>query len=828
MTFFTTILSIDIQRMELADLLSSGSMSRKPPLSPAIAKSPLAPLSAESSKPSPAWTYVKEILQARAARTATFATLLIINTLLYSTYGPDHYLPAFCSETALARDRPLLGPSLAAEFATSLNRGRRGDSLTSGEGIRTNAAADFWQMINPGNTSSVHVYIEPVTVIKFYEDELAAPESAADTIVDTPTYVKIALILAPIATVTLVLYGILLYLLKDAKLLEKEREDNIKAAAERKRDTGREAGMEMVSLRGRYVADVELLASSRDVVVSWAGLDDQIVIWRRTRAGPEFDSQTRLDIPITADPASLVHLAVDMDSRFVAAATDAGRLLVWDLERRLAIDFSTPNSPSSTASHGAVIHLFAAPVPVKDNRAPPGASTLPSLYGFYSVHRTSGSILFWDCTTCRSSVVLALRPAPPSIGSNKTKTFLVPASDAVSGWPVYARADPAGTLELYRCGTGLASDDWQRVFDSAVTSASDPVTSLAFGTFDVGRASPTPRQCLVVGTSCGLVLLFDLESGARIMTLSDLDGPVRQIRLAPPSPAKCAHCGEALLDGFAVVVSTRETVRLLRTFTSASAACQCTSVVVPGVALSAAGRTTSGSLRAPSKRRVSGPMLGPSEHSGSSLDRRRSDDRGESSLRVESPSRPGLDIPVDDSTGDVSIIDLQASEAGSTTDWHALRTQTEGTVPTDERGGWELLGDTVVGLRRSTPPTRALSRREGETRGRFWEVWSIALGGEANLEGTTCLEPFLRDAVDRSLVPTTLDTPEPLRRRNVSTRGGLDSPSRRPSLALPPRLELALPFSRARPIIPALSGALAIGLGNCIAVIRVDTRKGKL
>ncbi|ORY54283.1 sterol-sensing domain of SREBP cleavage-activation-domain-containing protein [Leucosporidium creatinivorum] len=602
MTFFATILSIDIQRLELADLLTQGhkTQHRHLPSTP----SDLDDGELLDSEPEPSGrsqqlysvlAASKTVLRDRAARTTTFGFLFLIDALLYSVYGPDHFLPAFCSETALSPDnRPLLAPSLSSEISRSLRRGQRSASPLStypAEQIAPHAASNFWRLLNPNNHSSaVHLQLEPVTAVQLFDDgALAAPESllaVGGGIVEPAWWTRMGMILLPIIGTIVILYILLLYLLKDAELLESERERKEKERGER-RKVREGAGVEGKRLVGAWRGDVELLASSAEAVVSWAGLDDRVVLWRRRKTtnsnDPTFDPPIPLEIPLAAEPPSLTLLAIDPTSRFCAAATTAGRILIWSLERRLLIDFSPIGEGEEEESEGRrgkigrPVALFAGPRAGRENER--GGVVGPPSRGvgggreearFCSVHQ-SGVVVLWDCIACTSTVVFRPPPTlssePPSPNSTpplpppspspsstpKTKTSIITPSPCLTSntpsWPIYARHSSTGRLTLYRADPSAPQQTWTSFFDEEVTTSVDPITALACGEVELGGAvegAKGSRGILVVGTLEGMVSLYSLPlstdssssstslpPSARLSILSDLSSPIRQLRLAP-------------------------------------------------------------------------------------------------------------------------------------------------------------------------------------------------------------------------------------------------------------------------------------------------------
>lgn len=796
MTLFATVLSIDIQRLEVCFISELSSLSGD--ANESVLFSQLAELlsqdhstghrrypTAMESKSSPPvvsknpfaryWSSFHYILGSRIARTITFILLAVIDTLLYVTYGSDHYLPAFCSETALlTHKRPLLSPSLSSEFGTSASWSRRVGSVL-GENIRAGAGEKFWQLINPANSTSVHVYVEPVLVVKFYSDTLLAPESAASTIGESLWWVELfKTFVAPIFLATLVLYIFLRYLLRGSDLIDVEREQASDAWQEKKRLLG-DAKVKIRSLRGGHSADVELMASSGTALVSWSGLSNHIAVWKsRTTAGFTTFEASRLDLSSSADSSTLLtNLSIDVDSRFCLAIKATGVVLLWDLE-----DEGNMIEMGETLSSSPIVHLSPSSPLHSDPHAPPTAAGSETTYGFITIH-ADGSAQYWNCSTRSPSFVLS-----PASSTFQLRSFIIPLTDATLP-TILARTFACGNVELYHCVHDARTTlDWQPFFHFQVTTLSDPITTIAVS---AGRTpvseSPSVRGIVAIGTHSGAVSLYDVERKSRLCAVTELDGSVQRLRLLRPSNQRCESCRHPV-DDLIIICSTGHLVSILRlalppTSTSNSSSSSSTPTC--------SCHTRSAPLlhRLPS---VSHPTLRASSKKLHRTSLSRTKDDPDSS-RSHSP---------DDSTSTLSTTSPQ------------LRTVEELNVAVDERGGWELVGKSIIGVRKTAK--QGVGKSNGSSRSSAWEVWSVDLDGGIGQwkERTTPLD--LQSTNSTSLFNDS-------KRRNTST-----SPSSSVALSLVngQHEDSILPFSRARPIIFALHGSLpsvAIGLGNQIALL---------
>ncbi|BGP30207.1 hypothetical protein JCM10296v2_001959 [Rhodotorula toruloides] len=878
-TFFSTVLSIDIQRLELADLLaqnpSSGYQAVPSSTQGEKGRKGASTTASVGASVKSAW----KVLRDRPAKTSTVAFLWAINLLLWAFYGSEHYLPAVCSQTALSSDRPFLAPSLAPDITRSLRLGQTSDpSSSSYLDIPAGAASAFWQLVNPSNATSVQVYLEPTVSIQFFdEDILAAPESI-DLLFPTdsaPSIVtKVGLVLLPIAVVMGLLYLLLLYLLKDAELLQAHwgSEGRLGGPGNRRRrkqeaEKRPDAGVEVVKqMSARHINDVELIASGGDVVASWAALEDCILVRRR------HDASITLDIPIEAEPAVLSSLVVDPSGRFCAAVTATGRLHVWSTE-----DGCAPLILNSTRStHSPIIALAVRGSTVQTGAVLTKGSTMPSTHGFvdaaefdsdepavFFALREDGSVTGW---TPRAGEAIVVAPSDLQQDAS-TRTSFVAATFAgsASTTPLLARTSHDGHLQL----VPICAVSEGVVFDESVSRAGARLTASA-----VSRAE---GGLLATGYSDGRVVFRSFAKPSTLVAETHtVDGPVRQIRLlAAPERQTCSDCGEQIDGGLVAVVSDRSTLKVLRVYTPPTTAfvepCKCNTDDVATIARSrsssmgvgspAMARTLSyGMSRRFSPRKKPPTPIRPQQQpsllgdspirprarqyasNGSSSSSNSSSPTRDRSLNglsmlgspappppmatsptVSQPSSPrSSTVPLAPDTDTIASLDSISSGATP-----PMRCVEVAHMPLDDRGGWEVMAGHLVGFRRA----RSL---EGVGQ-RGWEVWTMELGragtpyDEGYEEGTASLADLLQtdqeeeagDGASQSTTP-----PLALRQRRSSAVYALRSPRASLSTTRPSSIRFAentadLPFSRARPVVSALNGkAVSVALGNRVVVLR--------
>ncbi|KAH9038967.1 sterol-sensing domain of SREBP cleavage-activation-domain-containing protein [Lactarius pseudohatsudake] len=182
-TFFVAVLSIDLQRLELEELLQQNA----------------------SFTPS-------GLLRGRATKNISLLLLLATTaTLYFVTYPANHHTPSIPTSIPLAQQRK--------------------KDLLSGAG---DPAWHTWRMLNPREDPLVHLRIEAPTLLMFHPDDATQsttrpqqlhrgrPAWSYSWVVRTTARMT-RIVVLPIAATVAALYALLLYLLKDAERLEAQR-----------------------------------------------------------------------------------------------------------------------------------------------------------------------------------------------------------------------------------------------------------------------------------------------------------------------------------------------------------------------------------------------------------------------------------------------------------------------------------------------------------------------------------------------------------------------------------------------------------------------------
>ncbi|KAF8655806.1 hypothetical protein AX16_002891 [Volvariella volvacea WC 439] len=413
-TFFIAVLSIDIQRLELDELLRQNS-----DLAPAV---PRPSKEANTKPPKSRWRRLvvatQNLLKSRATANLSLLMLLAITaTLYYTTYtasSSEHILPhdrhpgSHHTRSGLARTKTSSGHKAVPTSFGAVSR-PKSSNATQIIGDKPPSML-LWETLNPNQAPLLHVRLEMPTVITLnldvdesgHQDHPAGahheryPFHSRDKSTMRRTWQLLEwffkVMVLPIGATTLALWGLCLYLLKDADLLEAQRNkpekgDDLNSGSVNgksgkglgKRRSGllrsgadddddNEVAVKNVvfeTLPRALNCDVEWMKSSRDgKVMVCVGVDDEVVLWKeesrvkdkgkrkgsyvtvnvadeilgvgssrmgwsRTFASPRTPTQS-------TNPAfgkvTLTALAIDGSGKYFAVGTKSGVVVVWEVD----------------------------------------------------------------------------------------------------------------------------------------------------------------------------------------------------------------------------------------------------------------------------------------------------------------------------------------------------------------------------------------------------------------------------------------------------------------------------------------------------------------
>ncbi|KAI6117543.1 sterol-sensing domain of SREBP cleavage-activation-domain-containing protein [Pisolithus croceorrhizus] len=441
-TFFLAVLSIDIQRLELDELLR-----QNPSLTPAVATSQR---DSPSPTPTPRWqrvTYLtKDLLKGRATKNISLLLLLAITATLYFMTRPSP-------------DRHEV----------------------------TDPAWQMWKVLNPEEDPLVHLRIEVPTIVAFRPDvdvgQIAryhlGPSSPR---LDFVVWLLKILVLPMLATL-IPLYGLLLYLLKDAELLEAQRN---RAGAEVTVASTANTLFDHVSfstLSRNFATDIELLATSGNGRVHAAvGLQNELSIWRPDETEPaRIDTDTiLLRSPSTSSMG---------EGDLIAFGTSSGVIHVGSFNGT-ETKFHQPLMLVGDRSEVKQLHFVAqCSVPLQ-KLAPNSRPTTPASSGALIALYESGAVVSWKLDTLPTHSFIKPKSSSSPIAHSQ---FL------------RIRSSDHGSLEVTEVG---------------IPENSPSVSTLA-----------KVDACCTLTSEAGVISLWDARSAECLLIMGEPHGAVDQLRL---------------------------------------------------------------------------------------------------------------------------------------------------------------------------------------------------------------------------------------------------------------------------------------------------------
>ncbi|KAL7419633.1 hypothetical protein Q5752_005546 [Cryptotrichosporon argae] len=519
-TFFLTVLSIDAQRLEMADLIAASGAPE------ADRKDD----SRRTSTPVKRFSW-RNVLRARTAKSGSLILLLTCVGLLYyhnerdKTFGSaglHGYTGTSSSETAPT-------PSVTAAIIT-----------TASQLAALSPTASFWHAINPFGHTSIHVHVAPALLLVLpHAGHRLSPSALMN--LSPPSRLSLARIkpilnivkvfVVPQAISAFCLYILLLYLLKDADLLDAQRDrlgrGEVAHTDDDSDDGQRASGNAALQSRGMaahvlpcsHESDVDLVACSQDgATVVTVASDDSICLWRFIDEA----RGTREMLVVAGLNDAVAAVAVSADGSAIAVASPGGHVQLWTVPERGSAVAVAPTRTQLGKAQVTSIAFHEGPATLDDPFALPSpVSKRPSLLAALS----DGSVI--------------------SIDDKGDAVDVVPAFDATGG--------PVQMLRM-RDELVLVSSSalWPRI-----------------------EAGQQACDVVAVGYESGLIEVFDFNTGASLVTLGQAGQPLKAVVIAS-SPTRCTTC-TIQSDGLFVISSTGTATYIDRLLPRTDVLCRCAS-----------------------------------------------------------------------------------------------------------------------------------------------------------------------------------------------------------------------------------------------------------
>ena len=581
----------------------------------------------------------------------------------------------------------------------------------------------LWKVLNPEEHPLVHLRIEVPTIVAFQpagtvnqsvQQSLRPSTSTLDVM-----FWLLKILLIPMALTILPLYALLLYLLKDAELLE----------AQRNRDDGKTVSAQTETALGDHVffstlprgfaTDVELLAASKDgQAVAAVGLQNELSFWRTKNTEPVV---LRSYNPPATDTVSA--LALDDSGDFLAFGTASGTVNVCVVSEK---DVGPCKPLALLDNISGVTEIYFARPSSAALKQKTGPNSQPRDPPAILVCYENGTVMQWNSVPHPSSY-----PIKPVSSSVVIRANIIPVRPTSHLLVAFFLDD--GSVEVAELG-----DTQQTPHIRYNLLAGNPTDRVAKIYASRVKLADNEQTILGVASDAGVVSLWDTASSECLLVIDEPHGTVDQLRLSPIRLETCHLCGELPMDSLVVALSVGHAITFYRAyFPSQSRHCSCLgSTPQAGAILSSGRRSRSSSAASPSpfpRRLSSASTLSDSDTSafpvsGHGILSRRASEK-------ELLRRPSEILASVDECG-VGYTLGPLDRASTRTDVRVVRAG----EATCERGGWDVVGGRVVGIRRisrsqggskpttSTCPTSTM-RRPGLTSAALgrWECWSYEL-----------------------------------------------------------------------------------------------------
>jgi hypothetical protein len=365
MSFYATVLSIDIQRLELADLLSqdnkrdgdlfNGSKAKRGGSQEHDLLDSGSKSTSQTAKSFIA-TSCRTVWRARTARTASLSLLLAFMTGIYLYHGTGYtsslsFPLAVQERERAAWNRPL--PEVAAyQEEADTNGFDPYAHLTPNsvhEDVRlpwwhASPSAQLWQSLNPRDSTTLRVKVEPWTVVALASAtrQHVGKRNFASWAIFRPRVRAIIwfakLVVLPIAGTTALLWVLLLYLLKDTELLAslqsttfmdgEDEEDDMAWTTRGGAHPRQQLDVSLTLCGEGHGADVLFTAYGGDYVVSVSADASLHVVQMRRKTVKTDVIHLRNVVQPYSPPAAL---ALDVESGCIAVGHRNGSMSVIEL-----------------------------------------------------------------------------------------------------------------------------------------------------------------------------------------------------------------------------------------------------------------------------------------------------------------------------------------------------------------------------------------------------------------------------------------------------------------------------------------------------------------
>ncbi|KAK2460637.1 hypothetical protein APHAL10511_007107 [Amanita phalloides] len=526
-TFFMAVLSIDLQRLELEELLRHD---------PTVVSNTSQKVGGVEHLPTSRWRRLvnsfQALLKGRAATNISLLTLLAITATLY-------YMTYFSSLAAYdprLRTTTIVVPQEKTPMSV--------------ESMRYSTAGYIWRKMNPSQHPLLHLRIEMPAVVTPLPTSNDAQQTEDHKSLYLRNYIHTFLwlhkiMILPIAGTTSMLYFLLLYLLKDAELLEAQRNhegpDSLDADAETNTLQGQ---MSFLTLPRAFTSDVELIAPSKDGhIVSSVGLGNELMIWRANQSS---------FIPVVVEEAllkscsarsTISSIAVEEDGDLFAAGTKTGTIFVWSVEKQAVRFLHTLRSDPGL---GGVADLrFLRPSPINQEKPP---ALIGQACAAIIAVLENGAVVKWVLDERPRSTYLKPNHQAPT-----SRVFICTVMPDADFFVAFIFDD--GFIELMEVQRNELLIGPECLLQ--IGGMSDTITEVHVCRL---KLKGNTKTMMAVTTESRKVLLWDLYSKEQICNIECSENP-RRPRVIQGCRDVCRTCGQLPLDNLFLAFAVEQSVR---------------------------------------------------------------------------------------------------------------------------------------------------------------------------------------------------------------------------------------------------------------------------
>jgi len=673
----------------------------------------------------------------------------------------------------------------------------------------------IWKTLVPeetAETDKLHLRIEQPLVVTLIPDNSALPPNRSHRRAQRTVYSVVWLfkiMVLPIAVTTGLLWLLLLYLLKNAELLEAQNHHPDAHVPEEKQSL--EGQISFTTLPRAFSSDVELIAVSQDgrIVVS-VGLHNEITVWNlKTQTHTSIDATNLLlGAAMTSQGNStLTSVAVDKSGEHFAVGTGNGGIAVWKIDKT-SISPLTRLSVENNSARVADLQFSSSWTRWTSNHI-----------GCSSSEPSSSDSDFEDLVVLLAAFANGVA-AKWTINEFATVSYLLPMQDipvsnvflvrvAPENQVLVAHSFTDGSLGLVETGDTLPI-----ILDNyhiRPGTQGDPVSQVHACRSEFNEST---RLVIATATESGIVSLWDGSTGECISVLDEARGRVTNLRTSPIQCKTCYYCGQLPLESISIAFSVDYAVHFFKLYLKNQARrCSCTRTSLkhmsPSEHMGRRSRSNSGpssqrigSSRIPRARLTTAFEVSTFPVSGHGIHSRRTSDKETGRRSSELLTNPFTSE--DHETHPLSPLDGASTPMHATLSFWRNAVAITVTELTCERGVWNMLDQMYVGIRRK-------ARSQGITRGGILDTSQLS-GSSFGLTRSTLerWELWMYDPASSSIRCSTLESLTPNLSENGSVPHTPTSPTSTHSI---PRL----PFTRVTPLEISTSQILA-GFGNTIGV----------